>query len=191
MKLRSLRVFALLIFGVMLFSEVQAQSLNGDKDAAKAFVQKFYDWYVPIYSLPPDPKAQSSVMIAVAKKKDVFDVTLCKALLNYLNTPSTEDLDGLDSDPFLSGQDIGRGYQAGNVVQAGNKLLIDIHNIEKGKSVKATMAAEVIVIPEVAKVNGKWVFTNFIFPFEGKRYNLLDMLNNIRKQNGLKKAHKS
>jgi len=191
MKLRTLKAFTLIIFGVILFSKVQAQLVNGDKDAAKAFVQKFYDWYVPVYNLPPNPKAPSSIRVAVTKKKDVFDVTLYKALIDYLNTPPVEEMDGLDSDPFINGQDAGKGYEAGNVKQIGNKFFVDIHNIEKGKSSKATLAAEVVVIPEVAKVKGKWVFINFTFPFEGKRYDLLDMLNNIRKQRSSKKAHKS
>jgi len=168
---------------MIMFSNVNAQSAIDDKESARVFVQKFYDWYTVLYTAPQKKgEIRATSIIAINQKSLSFDVLLRKALVDDDRAQSkvTDDIVGLDWDPFLTGQDIGVGYQTGNIKKAGNKFLVDIHNIERGKSKKAILASELLVVAEVAKLNRHWVFTNFLYPKRGND-NLLLILRNLRK----------
>jgi hypothetical protein len=184
MKKKHLLIFNIVMFCMIIFSNANAQSSISDKESARVFVQKFYDWYVVLYLAPPDKsRPVCSCIAAINQRAEYFHPLLRKALIddNNAQLKVKGEIVGLDFDPFLSGQDIGRGYQTGNVKQIGNRFLVDIHDIEKGKSNKTILAAEIPVIVELAKVNEHWVFTNFIYLTDGKRYNLLDQLKSLHK----------
>lgn len=170
------------MLSVAVFSKVNAQPSVQDKADVKAFVQKFYDWYVVLYTAPVNKKNPAcSCEIPTKQHPEYFDLSLRKALKDDFAAQAKVkgEIVGLDSDPFLGGQDIGLGYQAGNVKNIGNKFLVDIHDIDKGKSEKEKLAAPVTVIAEVAKSNEHFVFTNFIFLIDGKRFSLLKMLKDL------------
>jgi len=170
------------MLGIAAFSNVKAQSPVKDREDVRTFVQKFYDWYVVLWMASVDKKnAACSCEIAVKQRPGYFEAGLRKALLNdyAAQAKAKGEIVGLDSDPFLGGQDIGLGYQTGNVKSVGNKFLVDIHDIAKGKSEKEKLAAPVTVIAEVAILSGHPVFTNFIFPADGKQYSLLKMLKDL------------
>jgi hypothetical protein len=122
-----------------------------------------------------------SCEIPTKQRPEYFDPGLRKALMDdyAAQAKAKGELVGLDSDPFLGGQDIGLGYQTGNVKNIGNKFLVDIHDIDKGKSEKEKLASPVTVIAEVTKSNEHFVFTNFIFLIDGKRYSLLKTLKDL------------
>ena len=165
-----------------LFSTVNAQPSIKDKEDVKAFVQKFYDWYVVLYTAPINKKHPvCSCEIPVKQRPGYFDPRLRKALMDdyAAQAKAKGEIVGLDSDPFLGGQDIGLGYQTGNVKNIGDKLLVDIHDITKGKSEKEKLAAPIVVVAELAKSKEHFVFTNFFFLMDGKKYSLLKMLNDL------------
>lgn len=189
MNKRCFIIVGIVILSVTIFSKVNAQYSVKDKEDVKAFVQKFYDWYIVLYTAPVNKKHPvCSCEIPTKQHPEYFDPGLRKALMDDYTAQAKVkgEIVGLDSDPFLGGQDIGVGYQAGNVKNIGDKFLVDIHDIDKGKSEKEKLAAPVTVIAEVAKSNGHFVFTNFFFLMDGKRYSLLKMLkdlSNERKNN--------
>ncbi|HTE00305.1 MAG TPA: hypothetical protein VK668_13525 [Mucilaginibacter sp.] len=165
-----------------MFSNVNAQSSADNRESARVFVQKFYDWYTVLYSNQLGKKdSLPTNVVAINQRQEYFDIPLRKALINDYRAQSkiTEGIVGLNWDPFLTGQEIRIGYQTGNVKQVGNKFLVDIHDIEKGKLESAILDAELLLVAEVVKVNGHWVFMNFIYP---KRHdNLLMVLRSLRK----------
>ena len=151
-----------------MFSNANAQSSEDNKESARVFVQKFYDWYNALYSNQLEKKdTLSTDMVAIHQRSEYFDIVLRKALINDYRAQSKtiDDIVGLDWDPFLIGQEIRDGwYRTGNVKQIGDKFFVDIRNIEKGKSKNTAQHGELLGVAEVVKLNGHWVFTNFIYP---------------------------
>lgn len=162
----------------------RAQSTVPNKEDARIFVQKFYDWYTVLYNAEPQGKNPiSSDIVALKKKPELFDALLRKAIIEDANAQAkvSGEIVGFDADPFLNAQDNGFTYLAGNVKQTGNIFYVDLHGGLTGKTKKAILATEVDVIVEVVNVKGKWVFKNFIYP--GKvQTNLLDILKDMRKE---------
>ncbi|MEN0054541.1 MAG: hypothetical protein AAGC65_12790 [Mucilaginibacter sp.] len=181
MKRKYFTAFSMIMLCMVMILDVNAQSVS-EKENVRTFVQKFYDWYIVLYKAPVDKKHPvCSCEIAVKQRPEYFDAHLRKALIDdyAAQAKAKGEIVGLDSDPFLGGQDIGLGYQTGKVKSTGNKFLVDIHDIGKGKSEKETLAAPIAVIAEVTKVAGHPVFTNFIFLDDGKQYSLLQMLKDL------------
>ena len=159
-----------------MFSSVNAQSSVDDKESARLFVQKFYDWSFPLF------KANIADQKIIMKHgREFFGQNLRKALETYYNTPTKDGDIGLDFDPFMAGQDFGEGYQTGNVKQVENKFLIDVHDIKNGQSRKAVLASALLVTVEVTKEAGKWAITNFLYPSDLGNTNLLKLLKNQQK----------
>ena len=173
---------SLIILNIISFSNVKAQSSVNEKESARVFVQKFYDLYSALYEADiPHSKGPSSQQIIMKKSNYYFDATLRKSLIEYYYAPVKDDDIGLDFDPFIAGQDSGEGYQTGNVNQIGNNFFVDVHNIHAGKTKKEILAAEIVVITQVVKVNGQWKIANFKYPpFKPNNYNLLSMLEGLR-----------
>ena len=168
----------------LAFSELTAQPQKNEKEDAKVFVQKFYDWYVALVNTPVKKKKGESCncddVAALTQKSIDFDVHLRKAIIDDAKAQAkANEIVGLDSDPFLAAQDIGFGYQAGTVKQVGQKFYVDIHYAEISKSKKQILAGPVAVVAEVTKTNGRWIFTNFIYPVDGRRDDLLTILKNL------------
>jgi hypothetical protein len=183
MNKKRFSIVNIMALSVIMLSSVNAQSKTDDKESARIFVQKFYDWYSVLYNAEvPGKKTQlSSQQIAMKHSREFFSVNLQKALTNYYDTPAKDGDIGLDFDPFIAGQDSGPGYETGSVKQVGNKSFVDVHSIKKGQPRKAVLAAELIVIAEVTKESGHWVITNFTYVDNGGKYNLLGMLKNLAK----------
>jgi hypothetical protein len=180
------RLFSIsvIVFITVVFSGVTAQSKTDDKENARVFVQKFYDWYSVLVSATLEKRAKTPPdIVAIKARGYYFDIPLRKALIDDANAQAkvAGEIVGLDFDPFSNAQDTRVGYQTGNVKQLGNTFLVDVHDIEKGKSEKAILAAELVVVAKVVKVNGHWVFTNFIYPSKGGSNDLLSTLRVLRK----------
>ncbi|MBD1385640.1 hypothetical protein IDJ75_10155 [Mucilaginibacter rigui] len=162
-----------------VFSNVKAQSPAKDKESAKAFVQKFYSWYVALYN-KDTPKSD---LIALKKYPAYFDKTLGEALVrDYTEQPQNAgEILGLDADPFLSSQDTGFDYLAGDVKQVGDKFLIDIHSGTAGEPKKEILKSETVLIAQVSNVNNQRRFINFLYPAKQGGGNLLATLASLRK----------
>jgi len=173
----------IIILSMIMFSNVNAQS--NDKEDARAFVQKFYDWYIVLSEHPINKKnPTTSDVVAVNQHAEYFDGQLRKGLIDdhIAQSKVKGEIVGLDFDPFLAAQDNGFDYQAGNIKQVGNNFFIDIHCAAKGNSKKAILASQIAVIAEVTKIGTSWKFTNFIYPVDGRKDNLMQILTNLQKE---------
>jgi Protein of unknown function (DUF3828) len=171
---------------IMFSCENVSQPKTDDRESARVFVQQFYDWYNALYNADtPDKKdVVPAETTALSKKADFFDAPLRTAIIEDQNAQAKvpDDIVGLDSDPFLNAQDIGFSYQTGNVKQSGSTFAVDVHSDMAGKTRKVVLASEIAVVAEVVKVNGKWKFTNFIYPSKDGDTNLLDLLKGFQKE---------
>jgi len=180
---------SVIMINMVTLLESYAQAPITEKASAGIFVQKFYDWYVPLYNAPTKlkPKGVScdcADIIALKQKPEYFDPILLKAILDDSNAQAKvkDDDVGLDFDPFLSAQDIGFIYQAGNVKQVKDSFFVDVHYAFEGKSKKEVLASGIAVITEVVRSGTNWKFSNFIYPADGnqKQTDLLKLLANLR-----------
>ncbi|HZY35823.1 MAG TPA: hypothetical protein VFE53_04200 [Mucilaginibacter sp.] len=177
-------ISGLIVLCTAFSANIKAQAKPDDKESARVFVQKFYDWYSVLFDAEPvqKPGKLSSQQIAMKHSREFFSAHLRTALSDYYNRPLKDDEDiGLDFDPFIAGQDLGAGLQTCNVRQEGNRFWVDVHNIKKGQPQKAIQAAEVLAVAEVTKEDGHWVIINFEYPPAGDKANLLAMLEDQKK----------
>lgn len=121
------------------------------------FVQQFYDWYVPI-AYNAYESGIVAADIAMDKKSNVFGRELLELLRKerLIRERSTETIEGLDFDPFLSTQDPWPKYIVDGVVQEGGRYFVYIYGVEKSKKSKHPN-----VIVELELSNDKWTFVNF------------------------------
>jgi hypothetical protein len=152
---------------MVTLSDLKAQAPVANKESAKAFVQKFYDWYLPLYNKPIDRKKPIPAdILAINQKPEYFDEPLRKALLADAAGQAKHpgEIVGLDFDPFLSAQDDVPGFKLGDVKEAGNKFWVIFNPTH--------------VTAEVMITGGSWKFTDFIYPAHDKmpQISLLHML---------------
>ncbi|HEX9510533.1 MAG TPA: hypothetical protein VF939_08620 [Puia sp.] len=107
----------IIFLSVIIFSNANAQSSIDTKESARIFVQKFYDWYFPLFAAPGGKKDTiPSSTVAINQRGEYFDIPLRKALIDDAKAQSkATELVGLDFDPFLNAQDVALGYQTGSV----------------------------------------------------------------------------
>jgi hypothetical protein len=164
--IRTAAVFVL----VLVCSLAPAESLNREGEAARKFVQSFYDWYVPQTSKP------ESELLALRTKRSLFTPQLRNALLEDWRAQAkvSDMIVGLDGDPFLNSQDPGDPYVAVSARAKGRVWLVPVHLVRDGKRSKAPQ-----VIAAVERVKTGWRFTNFLFP-DGN--DLLSVLKELQKE---------
>jgi hypothetical protein len=130
---------------------------NNASAAARAFVDEFYKWYVPITG-----KTRVPPWYAVLDQRPaVLSDTLLRALKRDREEQSKAvgEIVGLDFDPFLGGQDPCERYVTGDSVQAGETYRVSVFGI-CGK----TRHTQADVIAEVARRDTSWVFVDFYYP---------------------------
>ena len=146
------------------------------ESSCQKFVQDFYDWY-----LPRARTAKGTPDDLVLKEKPTFlSRELFKALKEDSDAQAKDksgDIVGLDFDPFLNSQDDSfQKCAAGNAVIQGTSCRVDVScNFPKQK-------AESPVTPELTFTGGHWVFVNFHYSVDGKAYDLLKMLKDLREE---------
>ncbi|WP_214072806.1 DUF3828 domain-containing protein [Mucilaginibacter sp. dw_454] len=176
-------ILSVIILGMVTLSGLKAQAQPSDKAEAKAFVQKFYDWYVPLYNqyVPGKRNQVPSEKVALVKQKDCFDAKLYSVLFDYYNKPApkgAEDVMGIDMDPFLAAQDNGFQYVAGKTTQSAGDFFVDVHGDLENKPRSEVLKGQLAIVVELAKVNGQWKFLNFWYD---KKSNLLSMIASYNK----------
>lgn len=144
--------------------------------SAKQFVQNFYDWYTPIaLKNHGDP----AFGIALKRKKPWFTPELALALQDDLDAQVNANgvSVGLDGDPFLQSAWPESHYRVGKVTSKGGVYLANVHRFRSGK-----MSSDIAAIPEVMKVDGRWVFVNF---HSSDGWNILEMLKSLKEKRQL------
>jgi len=158
----------------LLVLVLQASSAHADDAALAAsgreFVQKFYDAYVP------QALAENSVpasQFAIDHLSDSFAPELLAALKDdaAAEAKSSDEIVGLDFDPFLNSQDPAERYEVGSVTQQGARYLVEVYPVMSGKR-----SADPIVVVELAYENGHWLFMNFRYPGDDDLRTVLRLL---------------
>ena len=168
--------FTQLLFCCFLLTlpiSVRAESGNGvnASDSVKAFVQRFYDWYVP---KALNSRSESAWSTAFKTKGRCFSPELRRKLRedSEVQAKVEGEIVGLDFDPFLNSQDPGGRYSVGKVVLKGENYFVDVHRVVAGKP-----EAKLTATAEVTGKNGQWYFLNFIYP---GGHNLLGILKALK-----------
>lgn len=140
---------------VLAISVACSRHTSPDREAARAFVQQFYDSYVPIALRPHSGPAWDSVL--VSRSRD-FSQDLLRALDADSRAQSAVEgtIVGLDFDPFLASQDPCESYQASDVSQSGADYLVSVVAICGGRRSERPS-----VVAHLARVNDSWVFSDF------------------------------
>lgn len=133
-------------------------------------MQSFYDWYTPMahkHSKTP------SWILALDKRGADFDPGLSRALREDAEAQRavSDDIVGLDFDPFLNAQDLGDKYAVGTATEKDGVFLVSVHGVQKGKK-----AAKPDVVAELKASKGSFVFTNFRYGADGDLVAILKQL---------------
>ncbi len=142
----------------LLVACAQAQqpstSSNAKPQDCRAFVQQFYDWYVPL-SVHGKGRTWET---AVHRKAAAFSPDLVQAIDNdgEAQAKTPDDIVGLDFDPFLSSQDPGGHYSVKQVKEQGTVCFATVSSGRKNEDITA----------DLESVNGAWRFVNFHYATE-------------------------
>ena len=169
----------MLLLLVNIFSFAQ-EHVRSDSERRKiAFVQGFYDWYL---RQSPGNSDVWPLDTAIKNRPELFDAPLLRALQidAYARAHANGEIDGLDWDPFLNGQDYPDHYEATNVV--GNSITIIGYDHQPSQP-SVSLQAEVRCTPDHC------VFVNFHYPAKADlgRSDLLKTLKLLHPTNEAKK----
>ena len=155
----------------------QAATPAGSQQSCRNFVQGFYDWYIPKMTNPTPLPAEE---LALKYRSVSFDPELARALHEdfVASGKNSQEIVGLDFDPFLNTQDPSEKYVLGSVTLQGEGCWVEIFSIDSGKK-----NATPDVVSELRFKNGRWIFMNFHY---GKTKttadsNLTTILDTLRK----------
>jgi hypothetical protein len=178
------RAALVLVFYLLSASGVLAAGPGPSPTAASQFVQRFYDWYTPLaFNTGHTP----SYIVALDKRGAQFDAGLSRALREDAEAQAkmTDDIIGLDFDPFLAAQDPDSKYAAGEVTEKDGVYLVNVYGVRKGKR-----SPKPDVVAELKATKGSFRFTNFLYSADGV-YGADGDLLGILKQLSDERAHPS
>lgn len=144
--------------------------------AAHAFVQGFYDWYVQQSQRHKD---MSSVELALKDKPGLFSDAILRGLHEDLeaSAKSPDEVVGLDFDPFLNSQEVCAPYKVGKITKVKGGYRVEV----SGSCPKdCDDSGQPDVIAEAKTLKGKWVFTDFIYPGNADLFTVLSALKDER-----------
>ena len=123
--------------------------------SATQFVRTFYGWYVP------SAQHGTGMEVAVRDSAALFAPELVRALQADAEAQAadSEEVVGLDGDPFLDAQDFCDTYTAGTARRAGLDVLVDIRG-----NCSARGESRPDVVAELSQTQSGWVFRNFRYP---------------------------
>jgi hypothetical protein len=144
--------------------------------SCRAFVQRFYEWYVP-YAV------NESTACAWCRVLRYRPADVSPKLRRALRTDSEAQAEaaggivGLDFDPFLNTQDPNKRYVIGRVAERNGRCWAPVYGASPGrKSAKPDVTAELVL------KGRRWLFANFHY---GKSKNtededLIDLLTHLQ-----------
>ena len=157
--------------GVLLATALGFTAKAGSPDSSQAvrsFVQSFYNSYTALASGIHDSSPLETIL---AKRRSVLSPELFRALKadDDAQRKVSDDVVGLDFDPFLNTQEQAGHYTIGRITASQGIYRVEIR--ERGSSDKLPD-----VIAEVAREGGNLVFVNFIYPGNGDLLSVLKTL---------------
>jgi hypothetical protein len=151
-------ICAAVLLAVTVVTAAAETGKQDDSQSCKAFVQSFYDWYVPLANRQ-DLKGPASDL-ALKNKKAAFSENLYQALKADSEAQArSQEIVGIDFDPFLSSQDPDPRYEVRAVEQAVNRCSAEVFGVGTGE-----VRVQPDVIAKLAYANGRWTFVNFQYP---------------------------
>lgn len=138
----------------------QKTEVNTNRDACWSFVQGFYDWYVPQTTWELEQKRSGpSYELALKYKRDAFSPALFKALKDDSDAQAKSDeLVGIDFDPFLNTQDPEGAYQVRSITRIGIHCRTEVYRIGDEQKAYPDVAPDLVLEPD------GWRFVNFYYP---------------------------
>lgn len=160
---------------VLAAISVQAQE-SKPEDSARAFTQDFYHWYLPLAAKETRFPAYE---IAIKKRPASFTPDLLKALQEDAEAQAkiSDDIVGLDFDPFLYSQDSPKHLVVTQVNRKDDGFWVYLRH---SKTAKGNSKPDVIAV--VIQSNGQWCFSNFRFPDGGDLLDTLRLLKQGRQR---------
>lgn len=153
----------------------QSNASSQTQASPQTFAQRFYDWYMPIVQR----SEPGSAFDVVKDRPYLFSPELFHALKEDSEAQAKSDeLVGLDFDPFLSTQDPGDPgdrYEVGKVTHKGNIYSVKVFSVFSGEK-----SQKPIVLPQIACEARKCVFVNFYYP--NARTDLLHLLKRLAEE---------
>jgi hypothetical protein len=170
--------FALAVFSLApLAAAPQASPPSKDEQSCQDFVQQFYDWYLSFNTskgkLPANGPSEEDVL---RLRPQVLSPELLRMLKEDLEASkkSSDDVVGLDFDPFLNTQDPSPKFKLERVTVKDGHCNAVVYGIRGGKKQEK-------VKPELTQGASGWVFVNFHYDSETpKDDNLIDILKSLR-----------
>lgn len=151
--------------------DTQAQS-------AKVFVQSFYDWYTG----EMQKNEEGPVADPLKSKRWPFSAAIVAALRadEEAQAKTTDDVVGIDFDPYLNAQDTCFPYKAGKVTASGSQYRVELFDSNCSSSHPEIPT----VIAVVEKDGSSWRFVNFLYPGEPGQpdSDLLSVLRQLAKE---------
>jgi hypothetical protein len=151
---------------LILLCSLQAQK-TGNREGPETpggFVQEFYAWYVPrTLSDNPVPAYE----FTLKHRSSAFTPGLFRALKEDFDAQAkvSDEIVGLDFDPFLNTQDPCERYEMGKITRKENAYWVEVYGVCSGKR-----SEKPDVVPEVVRISGHWLFANFHYERQAKQY---------------------
>ena len=160
-------VFGATIVFALACTNGRPQRSAADVASARAFVQRFYAWYVPMAN---GPHTEPAMAIALRERRSWFSVELADALSTDIASDTVPgEAVGVGYDPFLQSQDPCERYDASDATTVGDRVRVTV-TVTCGERRLDRAGA----ITEVRAAGPSWEFVNF-YNADGKDGLLADL----------------
>jgi hypothetical protein len=154
-----------------------AASIGPKEASCRAFVRRFYAWYVPFAQ---KEHQEPSCDLALKQRASSFSREIRRRMAedSAAQAKVRDLIVGIDFDPFLNAQDFADRYLVQKVSRHGDRYRVEVYGIWNGK--RSSMPD---VVPELVPSGRGWMFVNFIYPpHEGETAtnDLLGVLKSLR-----------
>lgn len=177
--------WSLIVFLTTMSLHAQEKTQQNMEKSCRAFVQGFYDWYVPKWltdDLNSDSLFKKWETTRDPLKQKTYPISdeLVRRLKEdrAAQAKAKEELVGLDFDPYISGNagPVGR-YVVGKITPKGSHYLAEVHPQPSVEGKKPVVAAEVVF------ENEHWIIVNFYYYIydNGKPTHRFDLLTTLKK----------
>ena len=162
----------------------QVQPPQDMEASCRKFVQQFYDWYLP---RAKDEHSGRAGDIVLKYRSSSFSLELRKRLKEDSDAQAkSEDIVGLDFDPFLNTEDSGfKRCTAGKVIRKTESYWAEVSCVFPGPNPDKSQ-----IMPELIFQQGRWLFVNFHYHFDSGDDNLLNILKKLRKDRQEPRDHR-